>query len=861
MRKFVFVIVLALVAVSAYVALADPVDADEGTLSDDSGKCGGNVWYTFTSSTGTLSITGSSKMFDYNENNHPGWYSYKSEVKTVVIGEGVSTIGRFAFYECSSLTSITIPSSVSTIGNKAFAYCTSIKSVDIPDTVSSIGIVAFAYCSSLESIKLPNGLTTINNATFEGCTSLKSIDLPDSLTILEPYAFNGCSSLTSVTLPDKVDLGAGSAFALCSSISEFVVSENSEHYCTVDGVLFSKDKKTLIQYPINKAGSEYTISASVTSITSDAFVGCVKLKTIKVADGSSSFISDNGVLYSADKTVLVAYPAGKTDSVFEIPKTVTSIRSMYFFNGCDSLTEIHLSSYIGQIRLLGSAHNLVKIVVSDDCKDYTSIDGVVFSKNSSELLLCPAAKTGDYAIPEGTKKIGSHAFAFAGKLTSITIPDSITYINSNAFFGNVLSVEHYGLDSLCGISFGKGLDEIDADSFKYITFISDGEPLQPTVDDLKGKNFSVCQGTLETGFEVGHDYITHDAVDATRAASGNTLYYTCKYCDKVFKADKTTETTVLNETVYLVVFKIDDTEIETQVQYGMAPIYSGETPTKPSDEHYTYTFKGWSLNGTDIVDLTKETITKNNVTYSALFDSTAITYEIIFMNGEQELQRSMYAYGDTPVYSGPQPTRESTTQYSYEFKGWDKPLDKVTGPMTYYAVFNPVVNEYEVIFMNGDVPLQMSNVKYGEIPEYTKDTPTKASDAQYSYKFVSWDKPIVPVTGPMIYYAVFDSIVNEYEVVFMNGDVPLQMSNVKYGVVPVYSKATPTKASDDHYSYKFKGWDKPIVAVTGPVTYNAVFEAVPIHSEDSDSSPILFAIVIIEILAIFAAITLNLYRR
>ncbi len=800
-------------------------------------------------------------MYSFNDYRLPGWYSYRSEIKSVVIEDGVTSIGSNAFRECSSLTSISIPAAITTISAQAFSYCTSLKSYEIPDSVTAINDGAFSYCTSLESVTFPSGLSTIGNASFEGCTSLKSLDLPSGLNTLGPFAFLGCSSLTSVALPDNVELEKGTAFALCSSLTEFTIGEGNSKYCVDDGILFSKDKKTLVQYQIGKTETEYTIPASVTDISSTAFVGCTNLKSIAVEGSSASFVSEDGVVYSADRSVLVAYPAGKTSSEFKIPSTVTSINSIYCFNGCKDLTKITLSRDIGEIRTLGSAPSLAEVAVSDGSTAYKSIDGVLFSKDGSKLLFCPAAKAGDYTIPGDTTEIGSRAFAYAGKITSITIPDSVTTIDQYAFYGNVVSVDQYGLDSLCGISFGTGLDECDSSDFQYISFFeSDGEILIPSYSNLNGNTFSVCGGTLDTGFDIGHDYIAHEATAATSTAAGNTLYYTCKFCDKVFKADKTTETTVLAETVYLVIFKIDDREIETQVQYGAAPAYSGSEPAKPSDERYTYTFKGWSLNGTDVVDLSGETIKENNVTYTALFESSYIIYHIYFRNGDQVLDRESYTYGEMPVYEGPEPTKESTPQCSYKFKGWNKPIVPVTESTTYYAEFDMIINEYEIVFMNGDVPLQMSNVKYGETPVYTKDTPTKASDAQYSYTFIGWDKPIVPVTGPMIYYAVFDSVVNEYEVLFMNGDVPLQMSNVKYGVVPVYTKATPTKASDDKYTYKFTGWDKPIVAVTGPVTYNAVFEAVPISNDDSDSSSIIFAIVIVEILALIAVAALKFNR-
>ena len=125
-------------------------------------------------------------------------YLNNQEITDLVIPDGVTSIGMWAFYGCSSLTSITIPNSVTSIGEGAFYECSGLTSVTIPNSVTSIGNYAFQNCSGLTSVTTPNGVTSIGAWTFSGCSVLTSVTIPNSVTSIEYYAFRGCSSLTDV---------------------------------------------------------------------------------------------------------------------------------------------------------------------------------------------------------------------------------------------------------------------------------------------------------------------------------------------------------------------------------------------------------------------------------------------------------------------------------------------------------------------------------------------------------------------------------------------------------------------------------------------------------------------------------------
>ena len=147
---------------------------------------------------GTLTISGTGDMPDYGDND-PLWYNYREKIKKVIIKDGVTSIVDWAFYNCSSLTSVKIPSSVTSIGVSAFSGCSRLISITIPNSVKSIGDAAFAGCSRLHYITIPNSVTSIGTEAFEMCSSLTSITIPNSVTSIGKNAFYNCKALTSIT--------------------------------------------------------------------------------------------------------------------------------------------------------------------------------------------------------------------------------------------------------------------------------------------------------------------------------------------------------------------------------------------------------------------------------------------------------------------------------------------------------------------------------------------------------------------------------------------------------------------------------------------------------------------------------------
>ena len=282
----------------------------------------------------------------------------------VVIPDTVTSIGEWAFCECSSLKSVTIPDSVTSIGMRAFVCCTSLTNVTIPNSVTSIGECAFADCKSLTNVTMSNSVTNIDDWAFEGCIKLAGITIPNSVTSLGHLAFNRCKSLKSVTIPKSVKSIGDAPFGSCDSLTGINVDKENTNYSSVGGVLYDKSGSALIQYPAGKKGAfvipsgvksiEYgafsyckqltsvTIPASVTSIGGWAFEECLHLKTVNLF-AISPAINEEAFIYINEgsqgcplKIDTVNYAGSKSkwkaaglDKVFSYEKTKVN------FN-CDS---------------------------------------------------------------------------------------------------------------------------------------------------------------------------------------------------------------------------------------------------------------------------------------------------------------------------------------------------------------------------------------------------------------------------------------------------------------------------------------------------------------------------------------------
>ena len=244
------------------------------TICQRDGTCGENLTWALDDE-GTLTIFGTGAMMDYGwvgaEDDwvDSPWQDVVDDIKAVVIKKGVTTIGSYAFYNLTGLTSVAIENGLISIGEYAFENCTNLTNIVIPNSVTSIGGNAFGVCTSLSSITIPNSVTSIGSCAFLRCTSLTSVTIPSSITSIEYGVFQGCTSLTSVTIPNGVTSIGGNAFGVCTSLSSITIpnSVTSIYFDAFRGcssltkVIYCCSEKQWNQITIN-SGNEYLSNAT-----------------------------------------------------------------------------------------------------------------------------------------------------------------------------------------------------------------------------------------------------------------------------------------------------------------------------------------------------------------------------------------------------------------------------------------------------------------------------------------------------------------------------------------------------------------------------------------------------------------------
>jgi len=260
-------------------------------------KCGENVTWDLVD--GVLTISGEGEMYGFDDYYNPvPWKSVRNEIEEVVIENGVTSIGGFAFKYCKSLKSVTIASSVETIGDESFLG-SNVSNLVIPEGVTEINNAAFYYCDNLTTVTLPGSLITIGQQAFSR-TGLKTVTIPDSVTTIKSYAFDGCIYLESVTLSKNLTEIGEFTFNYCMALKEIVIPDGvitiggkAFDYCTsLKSVSIPDSVKSIEAYAFFACDLEnLTIPDSVTSIADGAFKSCTDLKRV-FYQGSVEITSD-----------------------------------------------------------------------------------------------------------------------------------------------------------------------------------------------------------------------------------------------------------------------------------------------------------------------------------------------------------------------------------------------------------------------------------------------------------------------------------------------------------------------------------------------------------------------------------------
>jgi hypothetical protein len=287
-----------------------------------------------------------------------GAFAANRLIESVKLGKYITLIEDSAFTDCVSLKAITFPQSVDSIGNEAFENCTRLAAIDLPAQLTWMGKGAFLNCDSLKSVVVPDKITQLSASLFGGCGELTSVTLPDGLLAIDSSAFGGCAKLTAITIPKKVE--------------------------RISGLLFSRTGLTTITIPA---------SVKEMDLNPNPFQWCEKLENINVEGGNSILSSIDGVLFSKNKATLITWPQAKADKAYTVPNETKIIGNNAFYSA-KNLTSITLPEGVTAVgeSAFENAKNLTFVTLPESITDLgeyafanTRIQSIVVPDKVTEL--------------------------------------------------------------------------------------------------------------------------------------------------------------------------------------------------------------------------------------------------------------------------------------------------------------------------------------------------------------------------------------------------------------------------------------------------------------------------------------------
>jgi len=557
----------------------------------DNGMCGDNVSWVLDNE-GTLFISGSGVMYDWDLNaGDAPWYDYREQVVSINISEGITSIGEAAFSSFTNLESVSIPNSVKYIETFAFYRCEKLGYIYLPSSVTDIGNYVFAYCDNLMEIEVSddnnsfcsidgvlydnskttlitwpcgkgngsiyNGVSTIAENAMYGCDKITEIVIPASVTLIERYGIRSCANLRNITI-EKDPVFGHLALTDCENLENFYVNSDSTLYCSEDGVLFSKDKTTLVRCPAAKRSisisdkitelsnqafdecqllTEIQIPGSVQKIGEQAFSGCRSLSKLVIPSGIKEI---SGFIFSNSTSLSTVY----------IPSSVSSIGQWAFFS-CRSIKhvlfegtkdqwdtiekdDIELSEdvVITYNYILGDEYHVYDNDTDDHCNicDNLRIECEVNETVNVEIT---TSSSYDFVLKgEGAKYVNAQkvsiSFIFSDNERKCVTEYALTFSQPGKYELLFWDENYYKVYPFTA--------EIKAHEHIYST-----ETIDPSCAETGYTTYTCACGDSYISGEVpalGHDEVLHEAVSVTCTTDGKTEGISCKRCGAVLQAQE-----------------------------------------------------------------------------------------------------------------------------------------------------------------------------------------------------------------------------------------------------------------------------------------------------------------------------------
>lgn len=405
-------------------------------LTPVSGSCGVNLTWQYNN--GTLTISGSGEMNDYQSPSSQPWVAYQDSIHTLSIDYGVSSIGNNAFRNCLVLTTATLPESIARIGQMAFYHCEQLNNITMPNFINSIEYGAFAYCYNLSNFIIPYGLSTIAEDSFNSCTSLLNIFVPESVTAIEGTAFAHCSQLKRVDLPKTLKTIGYGAFAASPSLKQLILLDN---IISIGNDAFSQCTAITIKTIPGSYAANYAQNNSISIEYFPTYGVCGDNLSWQI-DNQTLYITGNGEMYNSYESPWFPYNTriAKVSLEYGITKIGTgafsNMANLKEINLPYSLTSIEISAFQGcqslhNIDIPNTVKSIGALAFSDSGIQHISIPNSV--ETLGEAVFQDCHQLISVILPNSISKLCTYTFLRCYELTTVEIPDNITEIENWTF--------------------------------------------------------------------------------------------------------------------------------------------------------------------------------------------------------------------------------------------------------------------------------------------------------------------------------------------------------------------------------------------------------------------------------------------
>ena len=791
------------------------------TIPDSVQKIGNSA---FNGLSNLLELHLSAKTQEYGS----GVFSSASKLPRVELPEGMTAVPEEMFSSCNALTEVVIPSTVTRIEKGAFRSCKKLGNTELPAGLTYIGESAFYY-AAMTSVTLPAGVTEIGERSFYNA-ALTEFNFSESLKTIGDFAFYGCGKLTRIVLPDSVESIGTSAFNRCSSLQE---------------VVFGK---------------------SLASIGSMCFNYCHKLERFVVDEANPNFKGVDGVLYNKNVDTLVLYPQGRPDASFTMPETVKHIGpyGIYEPQLLQAVTVSPILETIDEFGMAGIAlTGVVKLPATitsihfkafqyddgvtafelpESCAAYTTVDGVLYDKDVTHLLVYPAGRPDvSYETPDTVRTVGSYAFHSCKYLENIRLT-GVEKLEERAFStakalkhidlaNSVQLIDTYACANLSTLTYLTGtgaLRAIGANAFsstglEFVTlpaiellgqyafsFCKDMKRcvIGSTVQSIYASAFNYCKGMHEAYF-LGDRPDSVGANIFAKTASDFTIYYDAAKAATWAPSGeiKWGEYPIAPATFHTVRFL--DVDHSVLLEQPVAEGHAAMLPPEPQREEAAFT--GWSADTSNVQQdmdvlalydglsdkLTVNVIAGENGTVDPLGETAC------FYDGELKLtiQPNEGYHTDRVLVNGEITACEDNTLT----------LEHIRSNTTVTVLF--ARNTYTVSLADG-----LTGNVFAALPvEYGEDAVLpEATPWHEGYHFTGWSADGRNITADCTITANYEQ--NSYTVRFVDYDgTELSVQTVLHG------EAAALPASPAREGYTFVGWSGDVSAVTGDMTVTALY--------------------------------------